>query len=263
MGMLSAAWKYRGFIWGSVVREFHSKYSQSMLGMAWMVIHPAALIVVYTVIFSEVMNARLPGASGGLSYSIYLCAGLLTWGLFSDISGRSLNMFIENGNIIKKINFPRVVLPLIVVASGLINFSIIFSLFFIFLIFSGEWPGWSFFWVFVIIAVELLLAIGLGLVLGVLNVFFRDVGQFFGIILQFWFWLTPIVYPSNILPMPLRDVLYWNPMTVLTVNYQQLFLHKQPPDLINMWWPFFLGCALCVFGMELFRRHAGDMVDEL
>jgi hypothetical protein len=107
VGMLRSIWSYRGFISGSVKREFQSRYRNSLLGAAWTVLNPLAMIVVYTIIFSQVMKARLPGADNGFAYSIYLCAGVLTWGLFAEIVSRVQNVFLEHANLIKKINFPR------------------------------------------------------------------------------------------------------------------------------------------------------------
>jgi len=215
MSMIKALWAYRGFILGSVKREFQSKYRNSLLGAAWTVINPLAMIVVYTIIFSQVMKAKLPGMDSSFGYSIYLCAGSLTWGLFAEIVGRGQNIFIDNANLLKKISFPRMTLPTIAVLNALVNFAIIFSLFLAFLGAAGFWPGWVFVAALVVLAVQLLLAIGLGMVLGVLNVFFRDVGQFFGIFLQFWFWFTPVVYPASILPEQVKPFMASNPMTIL------------------------------------------------
>ncbi|MDF2462274.1 MAG: transporter [Ramlibacter sp.] len=121
MVMLKALWAYRGFILGSVKREFQSRYQNSLLGAAWTVLNPLAMIVVYTVIFSQVMRARLPGVDSTFAYSIYLCAGVLTWGLFADICGRAQNVFIENAGLLKKLNFPRMTLPVTVVTNALLN----------------------------------------------------------------------------------------------------------------------------------------------
>src|SRR6476660_8645970 len=142
VGMLRSVWSYRGFISGSVQREFQSRYRNSLLGAAWTVLNPLAMIVVYTVIFSQVMKAKLPGVDNGFAYSIYLCAGVLTWGLFSEITGRAQNVFHEHANLIKKISFPRICLPVIVVLNAGVNFAIIFGLFVLFLMFSGTFPGW-------------------------------------------------------------------------------------------------------------------------
>ncbi|KAB0561110.1 ABC transporter permease, partial [Pseudomonas palleroniana] len=99
-------WSYRGFVLGSVKREFQARYRNSLFGALWTVLNPLSMILVYTVIFSHIMRARLPGVEDGMAYSVYLCAGLLTWGLFAEITTRSQGMFLENANLLKKISFP-------------------------------------------------------------------------------------------------------------------------------------------------------------
>lgn len=258
-----ALWAFRGFIMSSVIREFQSKYRNSLLGVAWMVINPLSMIVVYTVIFSQLMRSRLPGVDGVFAYSIYLCTGVLTWGLFAEIVGRAQNVFIENANLIKKLSFPRLCLPIIVVLNATLNFSIIFGLFVVFLLFSGNFPGWAFLGVFPLLLVQMAFALGLGMTLGVFNVFFRDIGQLFGIVLQFWFWLTPIVYPANVLPARVIRLLTFNPMAGLIASYQQIFVYGVWPDWSSVLPAFALALVLCVLGAYLFRQHSGEMVDEL
>lgn len=264
VGMLKPLWAYRGFILGSVKREFQSKYRNSLLGAAWNVIQPLAMIIVYTVIFSQVMKARLPGVESSFAYSIYLCAGILTWGLFAEIAGRAQNIFLENANLLKKLSFPRLCLPVIVVLNAGLNFAIILGLFSVFLVIAGSFPGWSFFALIPLLIIQVAFAIGLGISLGVLNVFFRDVGQFFGVVLQFWFWLTPIVYPAAILPEAARDFLLgWNPMAPLIAAYQGIFVLGQWPKWETLLMPTIIALLLCVFGLRLFRKRSGEMVDEL
>jgi lipopolysaccharide transport system permease protein len=263
MAMLKALWAYRGFILGNVKREFQLKYRNSLLGAAWTVINPLAMILIYTVIFAQVMRAKLPGVDSTFAYSIYLCAGVLTWGLFAEITGRSLNMFLDNANLLKKLNFPRLCLPVTVVANASVNFTIVFGLFTIFLILSGNFPGWTMLAMLPVLVIQIGLAVGVGISLGVLNVYFRDVGQFFGIFLQFWFWLTPIVYPANILPERIKPLMSLNPMAQLIGAYQTILVHAQWPDWNALWPAAVLAALLCLLGLRLFRRHAGEMVDEL
>ena len=263
VGMLRAIWSYRGFILGSVKREFQSRYRNSLLGAAWTVLNPLAMIVVYTVIFSQVMRTRLPGTDSSFAYSIYLCAGVLTWGLFSEITGRAQNVFLEHANLIKKISFPRICLPVIVVLNAGVNFAIIFGLFLAFLVFSGNFPGLVFLGTLPVLAIQVLFSIGLGMVIGVLNVFFRDVGQFFGVLLQFWFWFTPVVYTASILPEWVQAYLRFNPMTPVIQAYQAIFVHAAWPEWGTLLFPAVFGLLLCVFGMRLFRKRVGEIVDEL
>jgi len=263
MSMLRAIWAYRGFILGSVQREFQIKYRNSLLGAAWNIINPLAMIVVYTVIFAQVMRAKLPGVDSTFAYSIYLCAGVLTWGLFGEMVGRSQTMFLDNANLLKKISFPRITLPIIVVASAGLNFSIVFGLFLAFLVVSGNFPGWLVLAVLPVLALQMAFAMGLGMVLGVLNVFFRDVGQFFGIFLQFWFWLTPIVYPASILPETIKPFLVINPMASIMTAYQGILVNHQWPQWSSLWPTAVLASLLCLLGLHLFKKNVGEMVDEL
>jgi len=261
--MLRGVWHYRGYILGSVRREFQSKYGNAVLGAAWTVLNPLAMILVYTVIFAQVMRAKMPGAEGPYAYSIYLCAGILTWSLFAEITTRAQTMFIDQANLLKKISFPRVCLPLIVVLNALMNFAIIFGIFVLFLVFSGNFPGWIFFAIIPVLLLQIALASGIGLVLGVLNVFFRDVGQFYTIFLQFWFWFTPVVYSASILPAEVKPLLAWNPMAPLIGAYQTILLHGQAPDWAAMTPALVLAVLLCALGLQLFRKRSGEMVDEL
>jgi len=261
--MFSGLWRYRGFVLGSVQREFQSRYRNSLLGATWTILNPLAMIVVYTVIFSQVMGSRLQGSTATFAYSIYLCAGALTWGLFAEITGRSQSVFIDHANLIKKLQFPRICLPIIVVLNALVNFTIIFGLFTVFLVVSGSFPGWVYFAVFPVLLLQIAFAIGLGMVLGVLNVFFRDVGQFFTIVLQFWFWFTPIVYPANTLPAPVRELLVWNPMAAVIGAYQQILVNGQMPQWGSLLPVAIAGLVCCTLGLQLFRKRAGEMVDEL
>ena len=263
MDMVKALWTYRGFISGSVKREFQSKYRNSLLGAGWTVLNPLAMIVVYTIIFAQVMRAKLPGVDSTFAYSIYLCAGVLTWGLFAEITGRAQNMFLEHANLLKKLSFPRLCLPVIVVSNAGLNFAIVFGLFTAFLLMSGNFPGWAYLALLPVLAIQIAFSIGLGISLGVLNVFFRDVGQFFGIFLQFWFWLTPVVYPISILPERLQPLMSLNPMARLAGAYQTILVSGQWPNWRALLPVAVLALLLCALGFHLFRKHAGEMVDEL
>ena len=262
--LVRPVWNARGFILGSVKREFQSKYRRSMLGGLWTVIQPLSMIVVYTLIFSQIMQAKLPGVeTSRFAYSIYLCAGILTWGLFAEIVGRSQTMFIENANLLKKVNFPRLCLPVILSLNALVNFAIIFGLFLVFLLAVGAFPGWVMLAMIPLLGIQLLFALGLGVTLGILNVFFRDVGQTVTVVLFFWFWLTPIVYPAAILSEGVEAVLRYNPMYPLVSAYQNLMVYGQAPDWISLWPVVLLGVVLSALGVRLFLRRAGEMVDEL
>ena len=263
MALIRELWSYRGFILSSVNKEFQIKYSRSIFGFAWNIINPLAMVVVYTVVFSQVMRARLPGVGGNFAYSIFLCGGTLAWGLFAEITGRSQTMFIDNANLIKKLRFPRVCLPALVVSSALLNFFIIFSIFTLFLMVVGAFPGLVYLSLLPVVSLLVAFSTGLGMILGVLNVFFRDVGQAYGILLTFWFWFTPIVYPPKILPAWTHPFTALNPLASLIKAVQDVLVIGAWPNWISLLYPLLLSFLLCAFGLRLFRRHSGEMVDEL
>ena len=262
--MLTSIWGYRQFIYSCVKREFQARYKGSIFGMAWAVFQPLAIIFVYTVIFSEIMKSKLEGMTEvPFAYSMYLCSGVLTWGLFTETLSRCVNVFFEHANLMKKVFFPRICLPVINTLSSFLNFVIGFSLFLIFLIIIGRFPleiFWSF---FIVLIVQTAFSVTLGVGLGVLNVFFRDIGQFLAVVLQFWFWFTPVVYPQSIIPKNVQYFLYFNPMYHVIRGYQNIFVYNQLPDFQYLGIVFIFSVLLGIWALHLYRKHVGELVDEL
>lgn len=259
-----ALWHYRRFILASVVREFRARYARSSLGALWLVLAPFAMILIYTLVFSGLMQARLPGSSQqAFSYSIYLCAGLLPWHWFSELVSRNTGLFLDHAGLIKKHSFPRLALPIInFMASGL-NFALAMGVFMVFLLVLGNWPGWSLLWMIPLLLLQAVFASSLGLALGLLNVFFRDVGQAMGIVLQFWFWLTPIIYPLTALPERIRRFIEWNPMTPLIQAYQGIFLGQGQPDWSSLWPLALVTLLFTGLATKLYRAARHQIIDEL
>ncbi|AVA25738.1 polysaccharide ABC transporter permease protein (plasmid) [Rhizobium sp. NXC24] len=261
--MIASLLNYRSFVFGSVRREFEIKYKHSALGPLLLLIQPLTSVLIFTVVFSSVMRARLPGNPSTFAYSIYICAGFLVWSYFTEVITRCSGMFLENAALIKKIAFPKSVLPVIVVISSFLNFFLMFAFFFVFLLIIGELPG-----VQLLALVPLLIALcafslSTGLILGTLNVFFRDIGQMLPIVLQFWFWLTPIVYPISILPERLRWVVAYNPVAIIVQAYQSLFLEGAVANWSSVFAVIALSAALLIIARLLVQRTMSDLVDEL
>lgn len=262
--MFRALWAYRGFIWSSVMREFHGKYRESLLGAFWSVANPLTMIVIYTVVFGQLMRSTLPGhESTPFAFSIYLCAGISSWNLFSEMLGRLNSVFIQNANLIKKANFPRICLPAIVVLSAMINYGILLALYLIFLAIIGHWPGVALLALVPLLILQILFTLGLGVFLGTLNVFFRDIGQLTSVALQFWFWLTPIVYTIPAASSEARILLEFNPLQPLIAAYQQIFLDRTVPAMGPLLPLILLTIIFLLLGAGFFLARVGEMVDEL
>lgn len=263
LGMLRDVWTYRDFVAGSIKREFLSRFTGTQLGFAWVIASPLAMIAIYTVIFAEIMRPSMPGHASKFAYSIYLCAGLLTWSLFAEMLGRTVNIFIEHANVLKKVSFPKLCLPIIVAVSSSVNFVILLAIFLIFLLIVGAAPGWSILAVLPVLLLQVAFTMGLGIFLATVNVFYRDVNQGVGVLMQFWFWLTPIVYVADALPASVKSVLEWNPLWPLMRAYQSIFLGQSGVDWAALAYPLILALALLWLGMLSFHKLQGEIVDEL
>lgn len=262
-GMLKGLWEYRSFIVTSIRNEFIARFARSRLGGLWMIIHPLSQVAIYALILSNVLAARLPGIDNKYAYALYLMAGVLAWNLFSEIVSRCLNIFIEQGNLMKKMRFPRIALPVIVLGSCLLNNLLLFVAVLVVFAALGQMPSFEMLWLIPLTLAVTALALGLGLVLGVLNVFVRDIGQVVPIILQVWFWFTPIVYSINIIPEDLRSAMAMNPMFGLVSAYHSVLVYQVPPSLDAISITVAASVGLMLLGLFMFRRAAPEMVDAL
>lgn len=260
---LKEVWRYREFVLGSVRRNFDLAYRNSALGAVWTLVNPLAMIFVYTVVFSQVMRAKLPGVDSTFGYSIFLCSGILAWGLFVEVANTAKSVFVDHANLLKKVSFPKICLPLIVLLNALLNFVIVFGLFTVFLVVSGNFPGWVFLDLVPLIGVLAFFALGLGLSVGVVNVFFRDAGHLFGLILTFWFWLTPIVYPVTVVPERFRFLITLNPLAPIFEGVQSVVVSQMSPNWLSILPTGLLALVFMSLALWLYRRFAGEMVDEL
>lgn len=256
-------WQYRGFIFSSIVSEFKIKFSRSKLGAFWMILQPLSQVVIYALILSTVMGARLPQVNNRYAYALYLLSGTLAWTYFNEIVTRCLTLFVEKANLLKKMQFPRITLLLIVIGSALFNQLMLFlAIIFIFM-FLGYFSLQIFVWLPVVMLANTLLATGIGLILGVLNVFMRDLTHMVPILMQLLFWATPIVYPLSIIPEHLRYLLQFNPLCSVVQSYQNLFLYHQMPAMNQVLAMGILSLLVLMFGIFIFRRASPEMADVL
>lgn len=254
--------RHRGLIHAITLRDIRSRYVGSVLGALWLLLPPVAMVLIYTVIFSKIMHARLPGADNQYAYSIYLCAGLVAWGLFLELVQRGKNAFLENANLIKKTSFPRFVLFVPVAAVALFNSLVLFALVLLFMLFSSYPLSWAAANMLPALAAGLYLGLGMAVLLAILNVFFRDTGQIADVFFQGLFWATPIVYPVSILSEWTREVLSYNPVYPI-VRAAQGALLGEPVDLSTLGYPFVCATVVLLAALLLYRRSHADMLDQI
>lgn len=261
--MLRSIWQYRYFILSSIRGELKGRFARSYLGGFWFILHPLAQSLIFSIVLAEVMRARIPNMDSSAAYPIYLLSGMAAWGLFAEILNRSMTIFIEQASALKKIAFPRLCLPVIVWGGAIINHLLLLLAIAVIFLFFGHYPGMA--WIYVPIGIALIsaLAFGLGVFLGVLNVFVRDVGQVMMVVMQLWFWLTPIVYVKNIVPESVHPLIDLNPMTGLVAIYQDALLLNQAPDFADLIPSVIVAAVAVIASFVLFRRASPELVDAL
>lgn len=261
--MLRALWAYRYFILSSIKNELRVRFIRSKLGSLWMIIHPLMQVLVFATILSEVLAARLPGIDNKYAYALYLMAGILCWTLFAETVGKSVSLFVDSGNLLKKMAFPRICLPFVVAGTMLVNNLLLWVAIFAVFAVLGHLPGAQACWLPLLMLLTVTFAMSIGLLLGVLNVFMRDIGQVVPVVLQALFWLTPIVYHISILPEGVQRVFKLNPLLPLVTSYQNVLLYNRPPIWGELYWMILATVALGFASLIVFRRASPEMVDAL
>ena len=261
--MLQSLWRYRHFILASIKGDLRGRFARSRLGAFWFILHPLAQSLIFSIVLAEVMRARMPNIDNQAAYPIYLLSGMAAWGLFSEILNRSLNIFIEQGSAMKKISFPRLCLPVIVLGSALINHVLLLAAILVIFMFFGHFPGLAWFYLIPGMAIISILAFGIGVFLGVLNVFARDIAQFMNVFMQLWFWFTPIIYLKSVIPQKFLPYIELNPMTPLVGLYQDALLLNQAPSWLSLWPAILFGGIAVTLSFVVFRRASPDLVDAL
>lgn len=210
-------------------RDFAERFAGSVLGSLWAIIWPMVNLFIYIVIFGKIMGARLPGSSEMNAYGIYLAAGLIPWTAFAGTINRCSSVFLDKKHIITKVNTSLSSLLLHINLSETITYAISMVLFLIILGFQGYEFNRSMLLLPFLYYLQQLLALGLGLFAAVLNVFIRDVREITGVVLQLWFWFTPIVYVYDILPAAVQKLIGYNPVYVIIQSYQRIFVFNDLP----------------------------------
>jgi lipopolysaccharide transport system permease protein len=254
---------FRFFIASSIRNELVNQFARSKLGGLWMVIHPLVMVAIYAFILSAVLSAKFDGIDNRFAYAIYLTSGILGWTLFNEIISRSVNLFVGNANLLKKMVVPKISLPIITVGAVLVNNLMLFLAILVIFAFLGHGPSVHLLWLPLITAVTALLALGIGLIIAVLNVFIRDVAQLVPIVLQFLFWFTPIVYPLKVIPAEFQRFLSFNPMFPVVTAYHDVLAYQQAPNVSALITMAVIGAGLCVLGVWMVRRTSAEMVDVL
>jgi len=250
-------WEYRELLYFLTWRDIKVRYKQTVLGAAWAIIQPFFTMVVFSLFFGKL--AKVP--SDGIPYPIFAYAALVPWTFFANGLSQSSNSLVDNANMLKKVYFPRLVVPLSSVISGVVDFILAFTVLLGMMLFYGIYPTIHVIWLPFLLLLTLTTSLGVGLWLSAMNVQFRDVRYTIPFLTQFWLFATPIAYPSSLLSEPWRTLYGINPMVGVVEGFRWALLGTEtaPGPIIVV--SAFVALALLVGGAFYFRRMEKTFAD--
>ncbi|UCG14841.1 MAG: ABC transporter permease [Deltaproteobacteria bacterium] len=254
---LDELWEYRELLYFLTWRDIKVRYKQTVLGAGWAIIQPFFTMVVFSLFFGKL--AKVP--SDGIPYPIFAYAALVPWSFFANGLNQSSNSLVGNANLIKKVYFPRLVIPLSGVISGLVDFSLAFAVLLAMMLFYGIFPTINIIWLPFLLTLGFVTSLGVGLWLSAMNVQFRDVRYTVPFLVQFWLFATPIAYPSSLLAEPWRTLFGLNPMVGVVEGFRWALLGTDtaPGPIIVV--SSLMALALLVGGAFYFRRMERTFAD--
>ncbi|MBS1791065.1 MAG: ABC transporter permease [Acidobacteria bacterium] len=258
VGHARELWRHRELLWLLTLREIKVRYKQTALGVAWAVLQPLSLMVVFTVFFS--WFARIE--SDGIPYPLFSYAALLPWTFFSTSLSFAIPSLIANSHIITKIYFPREVIPLAAVMAALLDFLIAAAAFVLLMAVYRVLPSWNLMYVLPIVTIQILFTVGISLLLSAFTVLYRDVRHTLPLLIQIWMFVTPILYPASVVPQRWRAWYFsLNPMAAIIDGYRRTILQQQPPQFDYLLLAAAVSCLLVWLGYKYFKHLEREFAD--
>jgi lipopolysaccharide transport system permease protein len=254
---LHELWEYRELVYFLVWRDVKVRYKQTVLGALWAIIQPLFSMLVFTVVFGKL--AKMP--SDGIPYPLFSYAALLPWNYFAQGLSSSSDSLVGSANLIRKVYFPRLAIPVAAVCGGVVDFLIAFGVLLLMMGYFGVAPTANVVWLPFYLLLALVTALGVGLWLSALNVQYRDVKYTVPFLVQFWMYATPIVYPSSLLPEPWKTLYGLNPMAGVVEGFRWALLGVKTPPGPMVWASAGAALVLLVSGAYFFRRMEKTFAD--
>ena len=253
---LSELWRFRELLWVLTLRDVKVRYKQTILGIAWAVIQPTLMMVIFSLVFGRL--AKIP--SDGVPYPIFVYSALLPWTFFANSVGNAGNSLVASSNLVRKVYFYRLIIPLSSVGAGLIDFVFAFIILLLMMIYYGV--GWSLnllFAPFLLFGIALT-ALGVGVLLSALNVAYRDFRYVIPFLVQIWMFVTPVVYPVSVVPEKWRWLLYLNPMSGFIDGFRSAFLGR-PYDVHSLLVAAAVSVGVLIAGVVYFGKVERKLAD--
>lgn len=252
--MFKNLYRHKELIWTLVKREFASKYKRSILGVVWSFLQPVFLLITYTFVFSEVLQIKFRANDNSADSALCLFCGIISWMAFSETLTRSASIITENANLVKKVVFPLEILPVVLALTSLIHLCIDLAILFIGILIINQSIHWTLILIAGILIPQFFLMAGLGWFLSSIGVFIRDTRTILGMILTVWMFLTPIFYPSEIIPQKFQFMMNLNPMKIFIDSYRNALLMGTIPDIGNFMFASSLAVGIYILGYYWFMK---------
>ena len=257
MNIFEELYNYRELLKTNVQKEIRGKYKGSFLGVLWSFLNPLLMVLVYAIVFPYLMRVQQE------HYLIYLITGIIPWIFFTTVVTSGCNCVWINGGIIKKVYFPRAILPISVVCAGLVNFLISCIVILLFVLFGGVGISFNILWVFPIAIIQSLFSLGLLFVLSAINVYVRDIEYIVQFFVNLLFYATPIIYNMEMLPERFKNILMFNPMLHFINAYRDIFYYKTSPSFISLVLIFGISIIMLVIGYSVFKKLEKGFAEEV
>lgn len=249
--------QYREFLKSNVKKEIRGKYKGSFLGVLWSFLNPLLSVIVYAIIFPYIMRMSMD------HYLIYLITGIIPWTFFTMSINVGMVSVLVNANIIKKVYFPRIILPISSVTSALVNFLISLIIVCVFVLFSGIGFSINLLFLPIVVVIQYILMLGITFILSAIDLYFRDIENIMIFMLNMLFYATPILYTPSIFPEKLRWIINLNPMAHLINAYRDIFYYKVMPNLGGLGIVFLVSVVIFFFGYKIFEKLQKGFAEEV
>ena len=255
--MFKELYQYRELLKSNIKKEIRGKYKGSFLGVLWSFVNPLLSVLIYAIVFPFILRDSQP------NYVTFLVIGVLPWAFFTTVVNQGTTCILYNGGIIKKVYFPREILPISIVTSGVINFLISCLIICIFLICSGIGFSLYILWLPLIIIIQYFLLLGIIFITGAVNVYVRDAEYIINFFVNMLFYGTPILYSATTFPEKFRWILNLNPLTTIINSYRDIFFYKQNPNIIALLTVGLVSFLITLIGYAIFQKLKKGFAEEL
>lgn len=257
MKVFKDLYQYRELLKTNIKKEIRGKYKGSFLGVLWSFVNPLLMVLVYAIVFPYILRVQEK------NYLIFLIVAIIPWNFFTTVINQGTTTVLYNGNIIKKVYFPREILPISVVTSGLINFFISCIIILVFILFSGMGFSWYLIFLPIIAIIQYVLSLGLVFILSAINVYIRDAEYIVNFVIMMLFYGTPILYNSSTFPQKVKWLFNCNPMAHVINAYRDIFYYQKMPDLASLGIVAVVSFLLLFMGYKMFKHLEKGFAEEV